>query len=37
MVSELFASLLGRRIPVDEDVLEPEETVDTSDGLRIFG
>jgi protein AATF/BFR2 len=37
-VSELFASLLGRRIRVNEvEVEEPTETMDLNDGLRIFG
>lgn len=36
--SELFASLLGRRIVVDEnEVEEPIETIELNDGLRIFG
>jgi protein AATF/BFR2 len=36
--SELFASLLGRRIQVDEnDVEKVSETMDLNDGLRIFG
>jgi hypothetical protein len=36
--SELFASLLGRRILVDEnEVEEPIETIELNDGLRIFG
>ena len=37
--SDLFASLLGRRIQIDEDNVEkqPAETLDLSDGMRIFG
>jgi hypothetical protein len=37
--SDLFASLLGRRIQIDEDEVQkqPEATIDLSDGMRIFG
>jgi hypothetical protein len=37
--SDLFASLLGRRIQMEEDTVEnqPAETMDLSDGMRIFG
>ena len=37
-VSELFASLLGRRIQVEEDgTMEMRDIVALKDGLRIFG
>jgi hypothetical protein len=35
-ISELFASLLGRQIVVDEDVAVDMEEI-PQDGLRIFG
>jgi hypothetical protein len=35
-ISELFASLLGRQIVVDEDVAAEAEEI-PQDGLRIFG
>jgi len=37
--SELFASLLGRRIQVEEEKVakEPEPVLANNDGLRIFG
>ena len=38
-LSDLFASLLGRRIQIDEEEVhdQPEAAVDLSDGMRIFG
>ena len=36
--SDLFASLLGRRIQIDEEVQkQPKAMIDLSDGMRIFG